>query len=173
MQFAPMFRASEMLQMAIEIERSGLAFYAACVRAARDERVGEVFQFMTGEEKRHIEIFRRMEEPLARYQLPETYPGELQAYMRALIQERVFAEPEAGAQQAAAVENPFQAIALAIGFEKDSILFYSAMKQLVRQSEGETLDQVIAEEQGHIRRLMELRATLKKESPSPGTEQPD
>ncbi len=29
----PMFRASEMLQMAIEIERSGLAFYEACVHA--------------------------------------------------------------------------------------------------------------------------------------------
>ena len=169
----PMFRASEMLQMAIEIERAGLAFYEACVRAARDEQASEVFQFMAGEEKRHIEIFRRMEEPLAHYELPETYPGELQAYMRALIQERVFAKPETGAQRAAAVENPFQAIAVAIGFEKDSILFYSAMKQLVRQSEGEAIDQVISEEQGHIRRLVELRITLEKESPSPGTDPPD
>ncbi len=173
MQSQPMFRASEMLQMAIEIERSGLAFYEACAQAASDVRVREVFEFMIGEEKRHIEVFRRMKEPLAHYELPETYPGELQAYMRALIQERVFGKPEAGAQQATGVENPFQAIAMAIGFEKDSILFYSAMKQLVRPSEGEAVDQVISEEQGHIRRLVELRATLEKESPSPGTDQPD
>ena len=74
MQSVPMFRASEILQMAIEIERSGWAFYEACVGAARDERVGEVFQFMTGEEKRHIEISKALEEPLVHYELPETYP---------------------------------------------------------------------------------------------------
>ena len=167
MQSAPMFRASEMLQMAIEIERSGLAFYEACVGAARDERVGEVFRFMAGEEKRHIEIFKALEEPLAHYELPETYPGELQAYMQALIQERVFAKPETGAQQAVAVENPFQAIAMAIGFEKDSILFYEAMKELVRPSEAEAIDEVVNEEQGHIRRLVDLRVTLEKESQLP------
>ena len=89
--------------------------------------------------------------------------------MRALIQERVFAAPESGAQQAAAVANPFQAI----GFEKDSILFYSAMKQLVRQSEREALDQVISEEQGHIRRLVELRGSLGKGCPPAETDQPD
>lgn len=170
MQSQPMFRASEMLQMAIEIERSGLAFYEAGVRAARDERVGEVFRFMAGEEKKHIEIFKALEEPLAHYELPETYPGELQAYMRALIQERVFAKPETGAQRAAAVANPFQAIAMAIGFEKDSILFYEAMKQLVRPSEAEAIDEVIGEEQAHIRRLVDLRVTLEKESQLPACE---
>ena len=74
MQSAPMFRASEILQMAIEIERSGLAFYEACVQAASDGRVAEVFQFMAGEEKKHIEIFGNMEEPLAHYELPQTHP---------------------------------------------------------------------------------------------------
>ncbi len=163
MQSAPMFRASEILQMAIEIERSGLAFYEACVRAASDGRVSEVFQFMVGEEKKHIEIFRNMEEPLAHYQLPQTHPGETQAYMRALIEDRVFASPEEGAEQAQATENPFRAIATAIGFEKDSILFYEAMKELVRPSEAEAIDGVVNEEQGHIRRLVDLRVTLEKE----------
>ena len=170
MQSTPMFRASEILQMAIEIERSGLAFYEACVRAADDERVGEVFQFMAGEEKRHIEIFRRMEEPLAHYELPETYPGELQAYMRALIQERVFAAPEEGAAHASATKNPFQAIAVAIGLEKDSILFYEAMKELVRPAEAEAIDEVIGEEQTHIGRLVDLRVALEEQSQLPTRE---
>ena len=167
MQSRPMFRASEILQMAIEIERSGLAFYEACIQATSDERVGEVFQFMAGEEKKHIEIFQAMEEPLSHYELPQTYPGELQAYMRALVQDRVFAQPESGAQQAAAVANPFQAIALAIGLEKDSILFYEAMKRSVRSSEAAVIDGVIGEEQTHVRRLVDLRVVLEQESPPP------
>jgi len=162
MQSAPMFWASEILQMAIEIERSGLAFYETCVRAASDGRVGEVFQFMVGEEKRHIEIFRAMEEPLAHYELPQTHPGETQAYMQALIEDRVFTGPEEGAEQAQATENPLRAIATAIGFEKDSILFYEAMKQLVRPSETEAIDEVIGEERSHISRLVDLRVTLEK-----------
>ncbi len=170
MQSAPMFRASEMLQMAIEIERAGLAFYDACVEAADDKRVSEAFQFMAGEEKRHIEVFKHMEEPLAHYELPETYPGEVQAYMRALIQERVFAGPELGAEQAQATKNPFQAIAVAIGLEKDSILFYEAMKQLVRSSEAEAIDEVISEERTHIRRLVDLRVSLEKQSQLPASQ---
>jgi len=162
-----MFRASEILQMAIEIERSGLAFHQACVEAADNERVVDVFQFMVGEEKRHIEIFKALEEPLARYELPETYPGELQAYMRALIEDRVFASAEEGAEQAQATGNPFQAIATAIGFEKDSILFYEAMKQLVRPSDAEAIDEVIGEEQTHISRLVDLRVTLEKGAQPP------
>jgi len=45
-------------------------------------------------------------------------------------------------------ENPSQAIATAIGFEKDSILFYEAMRQLVRSSEAKTIDEVIFEALG-------------------------
>ena len=167
MQSTPMFRASEILQMAIEIERSGLAFYEACVEAAQEGRVIEVFQFMVGEEKRHVEIFRHMEEPLAHYELPQTHPGETQAYMRALIEDRVFAGPEEGAEQAQATENPFQAIAVAIGLEKDSILFYEAMRRLVSPPEVKTIDRVISEEQGHIRALIDLRVALEKESQLP------
>ena len=39
----PLFQAAEVLDMAIDIERQGLAFYTGCIAARASEAVSEVF----------------------------------------------------------------------------------------------------------------------------------
>ncbi|MDY0042360.1 MAG: ferritin family protein [Desulforhabdus sp.] len=156
----PLFRASEILDMAIQIEHAGLRFYEVCVQAALGKQTEEVFEYLIDQERKHIQVFSRMKEGLEDYPLPETYPGEMRNYIDSFIKDRVFYEPAKASRQAGEIEDPLEAIEWAIAFEKRSILFYSGIKQVVRSSEMKVIDQVIASEHSHIRRLLELRREL-------------
>ena len=160
----PLFRASEILDMAIRIEHQGLAFYQACVAADLGFRVEKVLKYLIEQEKRHISIFSQMKKGLRHFSLPESYAGEMGAYMEAFVKEKVFVEPREASKEVAELKDPFQAIRWAISFERRSIAFYAAMKQIVRASEKKIIDQVIDEERTHIQRLDELGKTLKSEA---------
>ena len=66
------FRASEILDMAVQIEHQGLAFYQACVEASEEAGIRNVFRYMIDQERKHIEIFSQMKEGVDDYQLPES-----------------------------------------------------------------------------------------------------
>lgn len=156
----PVFRAGEILDMAVQIEQQGLAFYESCADASLGAETTDVFEYLINQEKKHVEIFTRMKEGLDDSPIPESYPGETRSYIESFVRDRVFTSPEEAAQKAADISDPLEAIALAIGFEQRSILFYSAIKDAVRASEGEVIDEVIAQEHGHIRRLVKLQSDL-------------
>ncbi|MGD9497956.1 MAG: ferritin family protein [Armatimonadota bacterium] len=153
----PLFQAAEVLDIAIEIERKGLAFYRSCGAARASERVAEVFEYAAQQEQQHIQLFARMKRDLKQYTLPESYPGETLAYIDGLIGETAFATADEAACSAEAIEDVGEAIAMAVEMERQSIAFYSGLKQLVRASERPVIDDVIEEEHRHIRRLLALR----------------
>ncbi len=152
----PVFSAIDLLDMAVQIERQGLDFYETCLMHAMRPDVKEALQLMAKEESRHIEVFTRMKSGLRHYELPESYPGETRAYLDGFVKDKVFTAPDE-ALKTLPLHDIDRLIETAIGFEKRSILFYSAMKQIVRGSEAEVVEQVIAEEHAHIRRLLALR----------------
>lgn len=158
----PVFRAVEMLDMAIQIENQGIAFYEACASAKLRQDVLEVFRQLIEQEQLHVEIFSRMKASLDDYSLPETYAGEMRSYVDSFVRDQVFHGPEEGLQQASDIKDPFKAIEFGIGFEQRSILFYSAVKEVIRRSETNVVDDVIAQEHGHIRRLLGLRHKLEQ-----------
>lgn len=159
----PLFRASEVLDMAMQVERSGVAFYEICIQAALGPHTAQVFEYLLAQEHRHLETFTRMKEGLDDYRLPEAYPGELERYLESFIKDQALFKPELASQQAREIDDPFQAVDWAMGFEKNSILFYTSIKQVVRSSERQIVDRVIAEEHSHIRRLLALQQKLKSE----------
>ena len=53
--------------------------------------------------------------------------------------------------------GPAEALQLAVGAEKDAILFYSEMRDLVPQRERDAVDKIIREERNHVRELSELK----------------
>lgn len=156
----PLFQAAEVLEMAIEIERQGLAFYAGCAAARATESVAEVFDYAAEQERRHIETFSRMKRDLAEYTVPESYPGEMVSYLRGFVETRVFSTVDEATCSAEQVEDEIDAVNTAIELERSTISFYSGLKQLVRESEQDVIEEILAEEHGHIRRLMELRHRL-------------
>ncbi len=154
----PVFRAVELMDMAVRIEEQGRVFYEACRSSVEDPGLSEVFQYLAGQEVEHARVFSRMKESLDRDEaLPESYPGELRSYLDAFVSGEVFDDPETAAETALRLDDPDHALEYALEIERQSILFYSAMKPLVRTFEAGQVDRVLAEERDHIRRLIAYR----------------
>ncbi|MEW6034665.1 MAG: hypothetical protein AB1603_07415, partial [Chloroflexota bacterium] len=54
-----------------------------------------------------------------------------------------------------------QALDTALGFEKNSILFYSEMEKLVREQDRKVIGWVIDQEKSHVTRILDLKKMLK------------
>jgi rubrerythrin len=78
--------------------------------------------------------------------------------MNTLASESVFTQ--AGKDIVQKVKDDNEAIALGIGIEKDSIVFYVGMKKIVPLSDQKIIDEVITQEQAHLRQLLNFKATL-------------
>jgi rubrerythrin len=156
-----LFRASEILDMAIRIEEYGVEFYKACLEFIQGPKVKEIFNYFIEQEKNHINIFTQMRKDLPDRSLSEAYPGEMRDYVDGLVRNQVFYEPKKASQEVRKLENQAQALEFGIEFEERSILFYSAIKEVLPvRPEGETLDKVIAEEHNHIRQFLMLRREI-------------
>jgi rubrerythrin len=160
MMASKLFSADEVLQMALRIEHHGVAFYQECLGASSTPEQRDIFQYLIDQEHNHIETFTRMKETVDDYLLPESYEGESLSYVKSFIKDSVFTDPAEGAQQAKGMEDPFEVIEYAIGFEKASIDFYSSLQQLVRSSERDSLEAIIEEEHSHVRKLLALREQI-------------
>ena len=58
------------------------------------------------------------------------------------------------------LSSDIEAMELAIGAEKDSILFYYEMKEIMPQRARPTVNKIITEEKSHLRELSELKKKL-------------
>lgn len=156
------FSGSELVNIAIGIERSGAAFYDALAKSARNEASRVMYEYLAVDENKHIEIFKNMLGSLADYIPPETYTEEYDRYLKALIDSAVFRDDQSAREMAQKSESEAEAIQIAISAEKDSILFYSNLRELVRRPDREAVDKIIEEERSHLRQLSDLMKGFSK-----------
>ena len=156
----PIFQASEIIQMALQIEQQGIDFYTALLEKPMEPPVREVIQFLIDQEKKHIDIFTELEQNLGDIRIPETYPGEIQNYMKCFVKDRVFPDPLAEIPETDQPEDFKTAINRAIEFEKQSILFYSGLTHVVQTKASDTIEEIISQEHFHIRELLHLKRRM-------------
>ena len=154
------FYGNELINIAIGIERRGIAFYDVLARSTQNAKAREIFRYLVGMERDHIQIFQNMLDEADKYEVPETYGGEYAAYLQALVDSAVFTDDAVTSELATQSENDIAAIELGINAEKDSILFYYEMKEIVPKPVRATIDKIIAEEKLHLRQLSDLKKTL-------------
>jgi rubrerythrin len=156
------FSGRELIDIAIGIERNGAAFYHSLAQSTSNEIAKVVYEYLAGEELKHIQVFQSMLSSVADYRPPETYTEEYDLYLRALVDSRVFTDDQIAYDMAQRVAGDAEAIQIALGAEKDSILFYSEMREFVRRSDRELITKIIEEERSHLRQLSELKRSLSK-----------
>ncbi|MBA7700493.1 hypothetical protein ES703_109207 [subsurface metagenome] len=154
------FSGSELINIAIGIERRGIAFYDIMTRSTENATARDVFQHLADMEREHVQIFQGMLSEANRYQPSEAYTGEYAAYLQALVDSAVFTDDIVTSEMAARVESDIEAMELAIGTEKDSILFYYGMRDIMPQGVQPTVNKIITEEKSHLRLLSELKKKL-------------
>ena len=164
----PVFRSVELMDMAVQIEEHGRAFYEACLSVTEDAELKDVFRFLLEQEVEHARVFSRMKQEHGEEEvLPESYPGEMRRYLDAFVEGKIFDDPESATRKVRGIADPHEAVEAALAIEKQTILFYSGMKSLVRPSEAEDVDRIMSEEHAHVRRLLNLRRDMTTRS-SPG-----
>ena len=154
------FSGSELINIAIGIERRGIVFYDIMTSSTKNAVARDVFQYLANMERQHIQIFQSMLEEADKYQFPETYASEYTVYLQALVDSAVFTDDLVTSEMAAKADSDIEAMELAIGAEKDSMLFYYEMKEIMPQRAQPTVNKIIAEEKSHLRQLSELKKKL-------------
>lgn len=154
------FSGSELINIAIDIERRGIAFYDVMTRSTGNDATRDIFQYLVDMERGHIQIFQGMLTEADNNQVSGAHSTEYEAYLQALLDSTVFTNDTITSELAANAESDIEAMELAIGAEKDSILFYYGMKDIVPKRVQPTVDKIITEEKSHLRQLWELKRKL-------------
>ena len=85
---------------------------------------------------------------------------EYAAYLQALLDSAVFTDDFIAGEIATRASSDAEAMELAIGAEKDSILFYYEMKETMPKPAQSVVNNIITEEKSHLRQLSELKEKL-------------
>ena len=151
----------EIIEIAIEIEKNGAAFYNALTKSAETNRLKELYDYLSKEEARHITRFQEILESVGGYQISEAYYAtQYMGYMKALADERVFTSDLSAAEVAERAGSPREAIDIAIGFEKESVIFLHEMWNLVPESDRKAIEKLLDEERDHLRRLAAIKVQM-------------
>ena len=154
------FNADEVFEIAEQIERNGAEFYRTAAESVTNANTRKLLIQFAEMEDEHEKTFKTLRAELTEDEKVMTTfdpEGETEHYLRALANTRVFYEKEIDTTSLKEV------LKSAITAEKDSIVFYLGMKDVVPTHLGkEKLDGIIKEEMGHIRLLSKELLELTK-----------
>lgn len=155
-----LFSGRELISIGIGIEVNGAAFYDSLAECARNDSVKTTYRQLANKERAHVQAFRDMLDSVSDYDPPDTLTAEYEAYVTALVDSLVFTDEKTACDLAQRMSGDLEAVRTALIAEKDSILFYTEMRDLIRASERHVVDQLIAEEKSHVRELTELMRNI-------------
>ena len=162
------FSVHEILEMAVHIEENGAKFYRDMTENISDSSIRQLFFDLAAMEEEHQKVFIAMNKDLSdRERKPTVFDpqGELVQYLRALAELRVFHEKTKDdfnlPEELSKGEKTGKILQAALDLEKDSIVFYLGMRELVPEQLGKKkIDKIIKEEMGHIKVLINKLTSL-------------
>jgi len=154
------FNADEIFEIAEQIERNGANFYRTAAENITDGNKKKLLMHLAEMEDDHEKTFKTLRDELSENEKTMTTfdpEDETADYLRLLADTRVFYEKEVD------VTSLNEVFKTAITAEKDSIVFYLGMKNVVPSHQGKDwLDRIIKEEMDHIRLLSKELLELMK-----------
>jgi rubrerythrin len=148
---ASFVNVSDVLAAAVEIERRGKSFYEAASGKAPAGEVKDFFAFLAGEEAKHEKYFEAMLGRLGGLNLPvNSSSEEYLAYVSASLDSHLLfcqSEPQDGI-------DPY---ILALRLEKDTIVYFLAMSELIPEAERKHVYRCIEEEKRHMALIQNKR----------------
>ncbi|MCK5451394.1 MAG: ferritin family protein [Candidatus Omnitrophica bacterium] len=151
------FSGHEILEIAVQIEKNAGDFYSKLADKAADAEIKEVFNCLAEMEKGHIDIFKEVSDAVCGDAPEGVYSDEYFAYMNALAGQYVFTEESTGIDAAEKCGSIKESVDVAIGFEKDSILFYEEIRKNVPEKAAVFVERIVEEEKKHLRQLCGLK----------------
>lgn len=161
--------AVEMMELAVQIEKNGKEYFAAMAEKSENPKVKQIFNFLVREEQSHLENFvkirNRLEERTKEeFQVADEYnTPEMDIYIQAMSDGKVFPNLNSYKELAFEIKDDEQAIYHAIGFEKDTVLFFGEILDILGPEDENRglIEELIRQEKIHIAKLYALLGSLK------------
>lgn len=150
------FNAAEIIDMGIEKEKKRRDFYGRVAKEFKEKDIRKLFGDLRDWEEAHVKKFTEIRDSVADEEIAESYQGEFGAYIRSLVDDKLYREVTA-ASFAKNIKTPIDAISRGIGFEKDAILFFNELVEYMPSHNKEKVRELIDEEKKHIIYLSQLR----------------
>jgi rubrerythrin len=158
------FNADEIFEMAEEFERNGARFYRKAAAYFKDSDKCKLLEELALMEDGHLVTFKEMREQLKGQETETTTfdpDNEAGMYLRAMADGHVFDTSSDPCDFLTGKETMTEILKKAILCEKDSVVFYLGIKDMVSDAGGkDKVEAVIREEMGHISLLNKHLAEL-------------
>lgn len=153
------YSVREVVEMAVRTEKLGQEFYSnMAARFETDQGMKDLFTKLAAMERKHEHIFTDLLDKISD-QEPNEWT-EVQYYLRAMMESEFFLGTGKNLPNLDHVVTVAQATDFAIGFEKETMLFFAGMRNAVATGEKSLIDEIIEEEIRHIAILNKFRESL-------------
>jgi rubrerythrin len=156
-------RIDEVLQMAMQAEETGIAFYELASRQCGNLFATALFKELSEQEQEHLQAFAGMREAMADPARTRRLELEDMAILESVLDDTVLPCQEE-CRRLATEGNLKKILARAIKMEKDAVALYTRLLPGVDNAQALCL--IIEEEKRHIEQLRELRQAVDKVRPA-------
>ncbi len=160
------FNAGEVFKMALKIEENGHHFYETAASKPFPDATVNLFKSLAAEELAHKAIFNALLGKLPKSVTEDTVwdpDNELDQYLKMMADEHVFNKsPQEIDRMVENISTPAEAIRMAMGFEKDTIVFFLELQSMTDdQASRSEITKLIDEERKHLARLTDLLSKVR------------
>jgi rubrerythrin len=153
-----MFSASEIFNLAVQIEENGERFYRKAIAQVSDQAFREMLSCLANEEAAHRDCFLEMKKSAPKSGSEDWAEQVSGAMLKNSMQDHLFSLDEVDLTSDTDLNT---LLATALELEQDSVMFYEIIASFVTKPDIlKQLNAIIAEEQKHIETLTERQAAL-------------
>ena len=146
---------ADVVDLAVQTEVRGEAFYRQAAQQAQQPEARELFSYLADEEVKHKRIFQNLASSIVFAEIESPDWQEAMDYIAAAVDSEFFAKdaPIRSAPKGATID---EMVRQAMTFEKQTLLFFHTLHDLVQAPNRPVIDNVIAEERRHVVRLARM-----------------
>ncbi len=153
------YNIREVLEQAVQTEKLGYQYYTEmAARFKEDQKLTKLFGVLAQKELRHEKTYADLRDMVGD-EVPEKWE-EISPYLRAIVESQFFLGKDKSIPSMDRIKNVSEAVDYALGFEKETLLYFYGVRDVVR--EKELVDEIINEEKSHIMWLNVFKDTLVK-----------
>jgi rubrerythrin len=151
------FSVREVIEQAIQTEKTGNEFYTAMAKKFHDNNeLTKLFGTLASQEVKHEQVFTELKNRI-KDETPEGW-DEVSLYLKAIVDSEFFLGKDKSLAAIKDVKTSLEAITFALGFERETLLYYYGLRDSLQDKK--IIDGIINEEKSHIIWLGDLRKSF-------------
>lgn len=146
--------ASDIMDLAMQVEKNGEAFYQAVAKQTTSAQIRALFEDLADQERKHYATFAKLAQTVREKPLmtDEEWDSYLK-YLNTTVDSAFFQGSDKALAMARKVKDEKEAARMAMGFEKETLLFFYDLRDAIQGSERSFVEKIVSEEKTHIQRL--------------------